>query len=215
MVDTNNLPGGAFDNQLDDPDEQVTNLMAIMCSDIQYTCIYIAGSRMISYLELQSLRMDGSVARKQSPPLSSCVVCVCVCVCSFSRLIAGLNEEPIDFNLDGDYFFLFGFGDTQGSEPITPPSPYTRTLAYAHTHTYRYTLTYMYTYRYIHTHIHIPVYTHSHTHTQCQVMEDLHVWNHIGLMEFSGLSFWDNSTQYKTKVNCRCPPLALVISLTV
>ena len=66
VVDTNNLPGEGtvFDNQLDDPDEQVTNLMAIMCSDIQYTCIYIAGSRMISYLELQGLRMDGSVARK-------------------------------------------------------------------------------------------------------------------------------------------------------
>ena len=40
VVDTNNLPGeGVFDNQLDDPDEQVTNLMAIMCSDILYTCI--------------------------------------------------------------------------------------------------------------------------------------------------------------------------------
>ena len=36
---------------------------------------------------------------------------VIVSMCSFSRLIAGLDGAPSDFNLDGDYFFLFGRGN--------------------------------------------------------------------------------------------------------
>ena len=33
------------------------------------------------------------------------------CVCSFSRLIIGQDNPPSDFDLDSDYFFLFGVGN--------------------------------------------------------------------------------------------------------
>ena len=92
------------------------HVLIIACPLVPFVCI-TEFSKKILYSQVLALWTGGSLARKHVT-YSTWTVCVMAnChVCRFSRRIVGQDTEPSDFDLDSDYFFFFGLGNSARGE---------------------------------------------------------------------------------------------------